>query len=379
MTRVRLSSSFTSLLVVLLLAVAGSRATAQEIIESEEHRFRIDTVASGLEFPWGITFLPNGDVLVTERPGRVRLVRDGALRAAPIDGGPQVRARGQGGLLDIAAHPRFAENRFVYLTYSKPGTRGGTTALARARFENDRLVGLEDLFVADAWSNAGQHFGSRIVFDSAGYVFFGVGDRGDRDRAQNRLDHAGTVIRLHDDGRVPTDNPFVGRRDARPEIWSYGHRNPQGMTLHPVTGELWENEHGARGGDEINLVRPGRNYGWPLITHGINYNGERISPDTARAGLEQPQLHWTPSIAVSGMAIYLGDRFAGWRGNVLNGSLAGRQLRRVVFDGHRPTHQETLLQGRMPIRQVKVGPDGDIYLLSHLREGAVLRLSPVAP
>ena len=362
---------------VLCATTLASCAPADaQVVKSQEHSFRIVTVASGLDHPWGLAFLPNGDMLVTERRGRVRLVRGGTLQREPIAGAPEVAARGQGGLLDIELHPRFAENRLVYLTYSKPGARGATTALARARFDGQRLSGLEDVFVADAWRTGAQHFGSRIVFDGAGTVYITVGERNQPPRAQNLGDHAGTVLRLHDDGRAPSDNPFVGRQGARPEIFSYGHRNAQGMTLHPVTGELWLNEHGARGGDEINLVRAGRNYGWPAITHGVDYSGASITPDTARPGMEQPLLHWTPSIAPSGMAIYDGDRFPRWRGHVFNGALAGQHLRRVVFDGHRPTHQESLLEGRARIRTVKVGPDGYLYLLTDASNGAVLRLEP---
>ena len=356
-------------------SVAGTPADAQ-VIESEEHRFRVVTVATGLVNPWGLAFLPNGDLLVTEKAGRVRLVRKGTRQPVPVPGAPEVVARGQGGLLDIELHPRFAQNRLVYLTYSKPGPQGATTALARARFDGTRLVDLRDVFVADAWSRTGAHFGSRIVFDRAGMVYVSVGERNEKTPAQDLSDDKGTILRLHDDGRVPRDNPFVGRQGARPEIFSYGHRNPQGMALHPTTGELWANEHGARGGDEINRVRAGRNYGWPLITHGVDYSGARISPDTARTGLEQPLLHWTPSIAPSGMAFYTGDRFPRWRGSVFNGALAGQQLRRVVFDGDRPVRQETLLRGRARIRAVKMGPDGFLYLLTDESDGSVLRLEP---
>jgi aldose sugar dehydrogenase len=342
----------------------------------EDHQFRVVTVASGLQHPWGVAFLPDGAILVTERPGQVRLIRNGELQQQPIPGGPQVRASGQGGLLDVALHPDFASNRLVYFTYSKPGDGGATTALARARFDGTSLTELRDVFVAEAWSTAGQHFGSRIAFDRQGMVYFSVGDRGAGTRAQNLADHVGTVMRLHDDGRVPPDNPFVGRAGARPEIFTYGHRNIQGMDVHPVTGEIWTNEHGARGGDEINVLRPGRNYGWPLITHGVDYSGMRVSPDTALEGLEQPLLHWTPSIAPSGLAIYHGNRFPAWRGDVFNGALAGQQLRRVVVDGYRVVRQEKLLEGRGRIRQVKVGPDGYIYLLIDASNGSLLRLEP---
>ena len=214
------------------------------------------------------------------------------------------------------------------------------------------------------------------MFDSAGHVFISVGERNERTPAQDTTNHMGTIVRLHDDGRVPQDNPFVGKPGAKPEIWSYGHRNPQGMTLHPTTGQLWATEHGARGGDEINRPQAGRNYGWPAITHGVNYNGQPITPDTARAGMEQPLLHWTPSIAPSGLAIYHGDRFPRWRGHLFAGALAGQQLRRVVFDGDRPTHQETLLQGRGRVREVAVGPDGYLYLLFDGNDGSVARLEP---
>lgn len=366
-----------SSLVVLAACTAAEPIEATGTETAQDHRVTVVTVASGLEHPWGVAFLPNGEILVTEREGRIRLVRDGALQQQPVSGGPDVWARGQGGLLDIALHPRFAENQLVYLTYSKAGQGGGTTALARARWTGSALEGLQDLIVTEAWSSRQQHFGSRIVFDSAGFVYFGVGDRNELDPAQDLSNHKGTVLRLHDDGRVPADNPFVNQSGARPEIFSYGHRNPQGMALNPSTGELWLNEHGPRGGDEINRVLPGRNYGWPRITHGVDYSGSQITPDTARAGMEQPLLHWTPSIAPSGMIFYQGDRFPGWRGNVFSGALAGEHLRRVVFDGTRPARQQSLLEGRARIRDV-AEHDGFIYVLTDARNGALLRLEPAA-
>jgi aldose sugar dehydrogenase len=361
---------------IALVALATGCQTNPVDARVSDHEFRVVTVASGLQHPWGMAFLPGGDILVTERAGRVRMIRENQLQQTPVAGGPEVRASGQGGLLDIELHPDFANNRLVYFTYSKPGDGGATTALARARFDGTRFHDLQDVFVTDAWSTAGQHFGSRIVFDRSGFVYFNVGDRGARNRAQQLNDHVGTVMRLHDDGRVPQDNPFVGRNDARPEIFSYGHRNIQGMDLHPETGEIWTNEHGARGGDEINVLRAGRNYGWPLITHGVDYSGAQVSPDTAREGMEQPLLHWTPSIAPSGLAIYRGDAFPGWRGNIFNGALAGEHLRRVVVEGHRVVRQESMLQGRGRIRDVRVGPDGLIYLLTDASNGALLRLEP---
>lgn len=365
-----------SLSTLLAISSCSPPVDAQGVVESEEHRFRVVTVVDGLEHPWGIAFLPGGDALVTERPGRVRLIRDGQLQADPVPGGPTVVAEGQGGLLDIELHPRFSENQLVYMTYSKPGERGATTAIARARFDGTRLVDLEDILVTEKWGTGHLHFGSRIVFARDGMLYVGLGERNQRDRAQSLEDHKGTVVRLHDDGRAPEDNPFVGREGARPEIFTYGHRNIQGMALHPETGELWASEHGPRGGDEINVIRAGRNYGWPRITYGLEYRGGRVSPDTALPGLEQPLLHWTPSIAPSGMIIYTGDRFPRWRGHQFHGALAGQQLRRVVFEGVRPVHQETMLRGRSRIRHVKQGPDGYIYLLTDARDGAVLRLEP---
>jgi aldose sugar dehydrogenase len=341
------------------------------------HGYRVVEVVGGLAHPWAVAFLPGGDMLITERAGRVRLVRGGALVAAPVSGAPAVRAAGQGGLLDIALHPDFATNRLVYLSYAKAVTGGATTALARARWENDRLEGLEDVFVARAVSGAGQHFGSRIVFDRDGFLYLTIGDRGDGRRAQDLSDHVGTTIRLHDDGRVPADNPFVGRSGAQPEIFTYGNRNAQGMAVHPGTGEVWQNEHGPRGGDEINRMLPGRNYGWPEYNYGNHYDGRPIPDHVPGAGMELPLLHWTPSIAPSGMMFYTGDRFPNWRGSVFTGALAGRHLRRVVFDGDRPVHQEQLLRDfGQRIRDVRQGPDGYIYVLTDSPDAVLARLEP---
>jgi aldose sugar dehydrogenase len=337
---------------------------------------RVATVVEGLEHPWSIAFLPGDEgILVTERPGRLRLVRGGALVPEPIAGVPQVRAQGQGGLLDVALHPDFASNRLVYLTYSKPGPRGATTAVARGRYEDGRLTGTADIFVAEAWGTGGQHFGSRIAFDRQGLLYLTIGDRGSGPRAQDLDDHAGTTIRLHDDGRVPADNPFAGRADARPEIFTYGNRNAQGIVVHPETGEVWLNEHGPRGGDEINRVVAGANYGWPEVSFGSEYNGRPIPDPTPGRGFEMPVLHWTPSIAPSGMAVYTGDVFPQWRGDFFIGALAGQHLRRVRLDGTRVVEQEELARGQR-LRMVRVGPDGLIYLLVDASRGAMLRIEP---
>jgi len=374
----------------LALAITPACAAAQPTTQqSQHHAFRIVTVAEGLVNPWSMAFLPGGDLLITERPGRLRIVRNGSLQPEPIGGVPAVRARGQGGLLEVALHPDYADNRLVYLTFSKPNADGGegTTAVVRGRLENDRLVDVQEIFEARAWSGGGNHFGSRLAFDGRGHLFITVGDRGVRPNlatanshpAQDLTNHQGTVIRLHDDGRVPADNPFVGRSDALPEIWSYGHRNLQGFTIHPETGDVWETEHGPQGGDELNLVQPGRNYGWPVIGQGVNYGGDVIHRGTSQEGMEQPVHYWVPSIATSGLMLYTGDRFPNWRGNLFVGGLAGQQLARLTLDGRRVTDEETLLRGYGRIRDVRQGPDGFIYLALDNRQGgatAVVRLEP---
>ena len=370
-------ASAAALLAAVTACAGAPTDAAAQIFTSEHHTFRVATVVEGLEHPWGMAFLPDGSILVTERPGRLRLVRNGALEPEPIAGVPEVWARGQGGLLDVALHPDFERNRLVYLSYSKPGPNGATTAVARGRLVDGRLEDVEDIFVADAWTNRGQHFGSRLVFDGKGHLFISVGDRGVMQEAQNPSNHQGTIIRLHDDGRVPADNPFVGREGFRPEIYAYGIRSPQGLALHPETGELWETEHGPRGGDEINLILPGRNYGWPTITYGINYNGEKISDHTHMEGMEQPLHYWVPSIATSGLAFYTGDKFPGWKGDAFVGGLAGQQLVRLRFDGTRRVAIEVLLtELKRRIRDVRNGPDGYIYLLVDEPSAPMLRLEP---
>lgn len=353
----------------------GDRATAA----AADHEYRVVTVQDGLENPWALAFLPDGALLVTERPGRLRLIEDGRLRDRPIRGTPTVANIGQGGLLDIALHPRFAETGLIYLSYAKPGPRGATTAVARGRLDRTALalVDVEDIFVADAWDRGGRHFGSRLLFDRDGYLYVTIGDRGDMDRAQDRSDHAGATVRLHEDGSVPADNPFVGQDGVRPELYTYGNRNAQGMALHPETGAVWQNEHGPRGGDEINLIRAGRNYGWPVVTHGRAYTGGSIGIGGDAEGMEPPLVDWTPSIAPSGMAFYTGDRFPAWQGSSFTGALAGQHLARVRFDGLEPVEEERLLDGfGARIRDVRDGPDGALYLLIDHGNGALLRLEP---
>lgn len=378
-----------SMVVALTLGAAGSGAAQapSEPVRTEHHSYRVVTVAEGLHNPWSMAWLPNGDMLVTERAGRLRIIRNGRLEPEPIGGVPEVRARGQGGLLDVVVHPDFANNRLIYLTYSKPNAEGeGTTAVARGRFENGRLNEVEEIFVARAWSMGGNHFGSRLAFDGRGHMYITVGDRGAPPRgelsshpAQDPTNHQGTVLRLHEDGRVPSDNPFVGRQDALPEIWSYGHRNPQGLVIHPQTGDVWLTEHGPQGGDELNVSLPGRNYGWPVIGYGVNYGGAPIHEGTERAGLEQPKHYWVPSIATSGLMVYTGDRFPHWRGNMFAGGMAGQQLARLTLDGRRVVSEETVVRGIGRIRDVRQGPDGFIYLALDDRPGGpsnLVRLEP---
>jgi glucose/arabinose dehydrogenase len=372
-----------------LLAALATPALGQEAVyRSAYHDYRVVTVADGLVRPWSIAFLPSGDMLVTERPGRLRIVREGMLLPDAVAGIPEVVAEGQGGLLDVMPHPDFASNRLLYLSYSKPKAdrERGTTAVIRGRFENDQLTDVEEIF--EAQSEGRGHYGSRLAFDGNGYIFITVGDRqappsGDLEAhpAQDLSNHHGVTIRLHDDGRVPDDNPFVGQDGALPEIWSYGHRNAQGLAIHPETGDLWLNEHGPQGGDELNLIQPGMNYGWPVVGYGVNYRtGLAIHEGTHREGMEPPVHFWVPSIATSGLMVYTGSVFADWRGSMFVGGLNGQQLARLTLDGTEVVAEETLLQGLGRIRDVRQGPDGYIYLAIDHREAeptAVVRLEPV--
>jgi aldose sugar dehydrogenase len=356
-----------------------SDAAPQGPVVSEQATFAVVTVAAGLEHPWGMAFLPNGDVLITERPGRLRLLRDGVLDPAPIAGVPEVYASGQGGLLDVALDPEFAANDLIYLSYAAPGAGGNSTRVLRARLGEGRLEDPQVIFAALPLVSSSKHFGSRLVFDRQGHLFITVGERGQDDRAQDLADLNGSVIRLRSDGSVPEDNPFVGSNDARPEIFSYGHRNPQGMAIHPTTGAVWTHEHGPRGGDEVNVIRPGVNYGWPVITHGIDYSGLPIGEGKAKPGMAQPLHYWVPSIAPSGMAFYTGDAFPDWRGDLFVGALKDKLLARLELDGERVVAEERLLEGTIGrIRDVETGPDGFLYLLTDERDGGLYRLEPAA-
>ena len=370
----------------LLLAAslyAAAPAQAGQTHATGAASIRVETVASGLHHPWGLAFLPDGRMLVTERKGLLRVVTPDGEVSGAIYGVPEVEARGQGGLLDIALDPDFAENRRIYLSYAEAGEgRLNGTAVARGRLEGDSAFQLKDvevIFRQQPKKDSHLHFGSRLVFDKGGHLFIALGERsrvGMREEAQDLASHLGKVVRIFPDGSVPPDNPFIGQDGAQPEIWSYGHRNQQGAALHPETGQLWTNEHGPRGGDELNIAHAGRNYGWPLVSHGVNYDltpvgtGEKSAP-----GIEDPIHHWTPSIGVSGMAFYTADAIPGWTGNLFVGGLARPGLYRLTLDGDRVTGEERLLADlRKRIRDVRQGPDGALYLLTDAPNGEILRI-----
>jgi glucose/arabinose dehydrogenase len=365
-------------LVSTALALSPSPADAQTI-KTQEHSLRVVKVVEDLEYPWGLAFLPDGRMLITERPGRLRIVgKDGKLESLPVSGLPQVTATGQGGLLDVALHPRYTENNFVYLSYSARSEGGIGTEVARGKLAGSRLEDVQVIFRQLPKSGGGRHFGSRLVFDRQGYLYITLGDRGEQDRAQNPDDHAGSVIRLHDDGRVPQDNPFVGKPGWKPEKYTLGNRNLQGAALHPQTGALWTHEHGPQGGDEVNVIRAGVNYGWPVITYGVNYGfGTKIGEGTHKPGMAQPLHYWVPSIAPSGMAFYVGDRFPRWRGDLFVGALRDQMLVRLRLDGEKVITEERMLKNTLGrIRDVRNGPDGLLYLLTDEPRGVVARLEP---
>ena len=374
-----------SLWATLVLAACSSiENDTATIIRTAFHDFSVDTVTGGLVHPFSMVFTPEGDLLVTERPGRLRIIRDDVLIDDPVAGLPEILAIGQGampqdgreqaGMRDLILHPDFAENRLLYLSYTKPGADSlGNIAVVRGRLENDRLSDVEELFHADAFGNGSDRssqWGGRLALDGEGYLFITIGDRqwpseGDLSAhpSQSLANHNGTTIRLHEDGRVPEDNPFVGQEGVHPEIWTYGHRNAQGLAIHPETGDVWLNEHGPQGGDELNLIRPGLNYGWPIVGFGVNYRtGIAIHSATLQDGMEPPVHIWVPSIGVTGMLFYTGTAFPDWQGDMIVASLRGEQLVRLTLNEQQVARQETLINGIGRIRDVRQGPNGIIYL-----------------
>nr|MBS0021508.1 PQQ-dependent sugar dehydrogenase [Gammaproteobacteria bacterium] len=364
-------------------AQTGPAPISGDVLEAKG--WRTEVVSGDLSHPWSITWLPDGAALVTERSGRLRLIRDGKLDPRPIAGLPPVLAHGQGGLLDVSLHPDFSQNQLVYLTLAIGTPEANRTALARGRLDGYTLQDTEVIFENADPKSGGQHFGSRMVWLSDKTLLMSVGDGGNppisfegeniRNQAQNPGTHFGAVLRLKDDGTPPPDNPFGSQPGARPEIWTIGHRNIQGMTLDPLSGRIWANEHASRGGDELNVIEGGNNYGWPEITYSYEYWGPRISDETSRHGIVDPKLVWTPSIAPSGLTVYTGNVYPEWQGNLFSGALKFQQIRRLVLDGTEVIGEEKLTIGQR-VRDVRQGPDGYLYVLTDEDAGALLRILP---
>jgi len=376
-TLMRLSYPCWLAVIVTIVSCSTDKEEAPQgaIVQSEKQKFQVDTITNQLKNPWGIAFLPDGRILVTEREGEIRIVEDGKLLDEKIQGVPAVYAKGQGGLLDIQLHPNFKENAFIYLSYSKPVADSGGTVIARAKLDGNSLTNLEELFQSVPLGSSEVHFGSRIVFDGNGYMFFTSGERGKKENAQDLTNHLGKVLRLHDDGKVPSDNPFINVIGAKSEIWSYGHRNLQGLYYDKTTGTLWEHEHGPKGGDELNVVIKGKNYGWPVITYGINYDGSIITDLKEKDGMEQPVRYWVPSIAPCGLTMVTSDKYPGWKGNLLVGALAHQLVARVEIADNKFVKEERLLENIGRVRAVVESPDGYIYIAME-NPGKLVRLVP---
>ncbi len=379
---------FAPLLASAALGLSASACLADDsviMVETEKADLKVTRLTDGLKNPWGLTFLPNGDMLVTERAGQMRIVTPAGEKGPALKGLPEIVSRGQGGLLDVELDPDFAENRWVYFSFSEPGKDGKTsTAVARGKLLADameQLSEVEVIFSQKPKVKSSGHFGSRLVFRDDGTLFITMGDRQQdfEDNYPQKLDsHIGTVARVNPDGSVPEDNPFVDTKGALPEIWSYGHRNVQGADLHPQTRELWTGEHGPQGGDEINITRAGNNYGWPIITYGEQYGGGEIGIGTHKEGMEQPLHYWVPSIANCGMTFYTGDQFPQWKGNLLVASLKFQLISRLELDGEKVTHEERFFDDSIGkrLRDIVQGPDGNLYLLTDDRNGAILKVEP---
>jgi len=362
----------------------GGRAPISDEVP-EARGWRAETIVGGLEHPWSIAWLPDGAALIAERPGRLRILRDGRLDPEPVAGVPEVLAHGQGGLLDVALHPRFAENGFVYLTLAQGTAAANRTALARGRLRGHRLEDVAILFRNADTKTDGQHFGSRLLWLPDGSLLMSIGDGGNppvafaggniRNQAQNPGTHFGKILRLTQDGTPYPGNPLAARPGARPEVWTLGHRNIQGLALDPASGRVWASEHGAKGGDELNLITGGSNYGWPLVTYSLEYWGPKVSQETGRPGFVDPRLVWTPSKAPSGLAFYSGNRYPGWTGNLFSGALKFGQVRRLTLDGDRVVGEEKL-SIRARVRDVRQGPDGFLYVLTDEPDGRLLRIRP---
>ncbi|TVS10068.1 MAG: PQQ-dependent sugar dehydrogenase [Wenzhouxiangella sp.] len=366
--------------ILIAVSMAAPVLSDSQTLRTEYQAIVLEKIAGDLEHPWAIDFLPDGRMLVTERPGRLNII-DEQGNVERVEGTPEVAAQRQGGLMEVLLHPRFEDNGSVYMTYSKDDGSGQTaTALARGRLENSAIVDLEDLYVQERFSDPGRHYGSKLAWMPDGTLLMSIGDRGSEPpRAQALDDSAGTLIRLTEDGGIPDNNPFVGRDDVLPEIYTYGNRNIQGLVVHPETGAVWTTEHGPRGGDELNFMQPGGNYGWPVVSKGRDYRtGEQFGDSVrSRPDMIDPVIDWTPSIAASGLALLVDDHFPAWQGNLLAGGLRSEQIRRVVFEDGVPVHEEELIRGEIGrIRDVRVGPDGNIYVVTDHSDGGLYRISP---
>ena len=360
----------------IMLAAPAAHAGTQSI-DTEKYSLRVVTVAKGLAEPWSLAWLPDGRMLVTEKTGQMRIVAKNGKLSKPLKGVPKVASSGQGGLLDVILDPKFASNKKIYFSYSERASGGQGTAVASAKLDGRVLNDTKVLFRQTPKSSGGRHYGGRLVIAGDGTLFITLGDRGERDKVQNKKINRGQIIRINTDGSVPDDNPFVGKKGLRPETFSHGHRNPQGAALHPDTSKLWVHEHGPAGGDEVNVVEAGRNYGWPVIGYGKHYSGAKVGVGTKKRGMEQPVHYWDPSIAPSGMTFYTGDKFPKWKGNLLVGALGHQTVVRLTLDGEKVVGEERILDDLGErIRDVRMGPDGYIYLLTDEHNGRILRLEP---
>jgi len=356
--------NYSSAICFFLIAGFSCQSQPSEIGRNNT-KIKYERVVGGLDNPWGMAFLSGGDILVTEKKGEIKIIRNGKLLDELIDGVPDVHVRGQGGLMDIELHPQYKQNGWVYLSYasSEGSGRGGNTTIARFNFDGKRLTNKKILYKAEPNTTAGQHFGSRLEFDREGYLYFSIGDRGNRNvNPQNIRKDNGKIYRILDDGGIPADNPFVSKPGAKKAIYSYGHRNPQGLAMEPSTGKIWSHEHGPRGGDEVNLIEPGKNYGWPVISYGINYNGTEFAEATSKEGMEQPVIYWVPSIAPCGMTFVTGNRYPGWEGDLIIGSLKFNYLVHAKVEGDKIVNQEKIAEGIGRVRNVELGPDGYLYV-----------------
>jgi len=353
----------------------GPLAKLSHTTQTDKMVIKVDTLHTGLQNPWGITWISEGKMLVTERKGEILIFKDDKYTGQKVTGLPAMYVTGQAGLMDIATHPNYAQNGWIYIAYAKPVNNGGATTIARFKLNGNAVSSLEELIVTTPEWKGGTHYGSRIVFDNQNHLYFSNGERGSQNNAQDLSNSHGKIHRIHDDGRIPADNPFVSTPEAIASIWTYGNRNPQGLFFDKATNRLWEVEHGPKGGDELNLLEKGKNYGWPVITYGINYNGTPITDITEKEGMEQPVKYWVPSIATCGMTLIQGDRYPAWKGNILVAALAGTHIARVELNGGKPVGEEKLLQGIGRVRQVAQSPEGYIYAITE-GTGLMVKLLP---